>query len=522
MARASRARFTALRRSLAAQLVAFTLIVLVLALIFYVLAPLWQMQLKRHPLASTRALASQVLFQATETDLQAAMDSPDLAEIAAANPGFYYYVRHNGEELQFGEPPRLIDTVDLSVPVAAASQAPESGWACESFSFWNSQFTEHGMTTNVAFLQCDGRETYYEYGGIVIPLDRYAGFLNPADLLIVWIRSRELLMAALAFMVIAAAVRWAALRSLRRVTRVAHSIDPRPGRSALLPEDGIPTEAAPLVRAVNELIRRLRESQEQQGLFLAAAAHEMRTPLAVLRTRLEELPESETKGELREDTRRIVSLVEQLLRLAIIRNRDELSDEVDLADAARTVVAQRAPLSLDRGVEIELEADRSGQPVRGDRTLVEVAIANLLDNAVSVSPAGERVTVGVAAAGVVTVRDRGPGIAGDVRETIFEPFSKSPPNRDGHGLGLAIVKAVMSLHGGEASVAPPHPGPRAAGGNGVGGGVDGDGGAGDNGAGCIFRLSFRGGDGPGEDEFESMRTFNRRPAASCGNPPRAR
>ena len=157
MARASRVRFTALRRSLAAQLVAVTLIVLVLALVFYVLAPLWQLQLTRHPLASTRALASQVLFQATETDLQAATDSPDLAEIAAANPGFYYYVRHDGEELQFGEPPRLIDTVDLSVPVAAASQAPESGWACESFSFWNSQFTEHGMTTNVAFLQCGGR-----------------------------------------------------------------------------------------------------------------------------------------------------------------------------------------------------------------------------------------------------------------------------------------------------------------------------------------------------------------------------
>ena len=486
MARAPRrARFTALRRSLTAQLVAFTLIVLVLTLIFYVLVPLRQMQLTRDPLTATHALASRALYEATEAELRDAADSPDLKDIATANPDFYYYVRDGGQELQFGEPPRLIDRVDLPAPVPVASEAPESGMKCESYSFWNTLFTEDGMTTRVAYRQCDGRETYFEYGGIETPLERTVSFLTPLDLRIVWFQSRELLMAALAFMVIAGAVQWAAVRSLRRVTRVAQSIDPQPGRSALLPEDGIPTEAAPLVGAVNELIRRLRKSQAQQGLFLAAAAHEMRTPLAVLRTRLEELPESETKGELRDDVRRIVSLVEQLLRLAIIRNRDELSDDVDLADAARTVVAQRAPVSLDRGVEIELQAEPGAEPVRGDRILAEVAIANLLDNAVSFSPAGERITVSVTAAGAVTVRDRGPGIPEDVRETIFEPFFKSPPNRDGHGLGLAIVKAIVNLHGGDVSVYHlPDFGARAA--------KDAaEGASGEGGAGTTFCLSFR-------------------------------
>ncbi len=457
MAAVARERFKALRRSLTAQLVAFTLLVLILALIFYVLIPLRQMEWSRDPVVMTRTLASRALIEAADSDLQATAGSADLDAIARVNPGFHYLVRRGDQELQFGDPPRLIDTVDLFVPVSAETEVPENFLECESYSFWNTRFTVNGKSTSVNYRQCNGQATYYEYGGIEVPVERAPEIIFGSELRIFWLQSRELLLAALAFMVIAVAVHWVAVRSLRRVTRVAQSLDTGMDRRALLPEEGIPAEAAPLVRAVNELIRRLRDSQEQQGLFLAAAAHEMRTPLAVIRTRLEELPESATKGELREDVRRIGSLVEQLLRLAIIRNREALSDDVDLADAARDIVAQRAPVSLDRGVEIELDAAPGVVPIRGDRTLVEVAIANLLDNAVSFSPAEERVTVTVEAPCTVTVRDCGPGIAEDIRESVFEPFSKSPPNRDGHGLGLAIVKAVMELHGGEVSVSRPGP-----------------------------------------------------------------
>lgn len=487
MTTAFRTRFATLRRSLTAQLVAFTLLVLILALIFYVLIPLRQMEWIRDPLVMTHTLAGRALNEAADSDLQVAAHSGDLAAIAMSNPDFYYYVRRGDRDLQFGNPPRLIDTVDLFVPVSAESEASENLMDCESYSLWNTQFTENGRTTRLAYRQCNGQETYYEYGGIEVPVERAVELIFGRDLRMFWLQSRELLMAALAFVIIAVAVQWMAVRSLRRVTHVAQSLDPGTGRRALLPEKGIPAEATPLVRAVNDLIRRLRESQEQQGLFLAAAAHEMRTPLAVIRTRLEELPDSAAKGELREDVRRIVSLVEQLLRLAIIRNRDELSGDVDLVDVARTVVAQRAPLSLDKGVEIEVEAEPGAVPVRGDGTLVEVAVANLLDNAVSFSPPGERVTVRVAAPGTVTVRDRGPGLAEGVRESVFEPFSKSPPNRDGHGLGLAIVKAVMDLHGGGVSVSRPRPDPPA---------------VGNYGAGTAFGLSFPGGDGENEKKVD--------------------
>jgi len=134
-----------------------------------------------------------------------------------------------------------------------------------------------------------------------------------------------------------------------------------------------------------------------------------------------------------------------------IRNSQDLPDEVNLVATTREVVAERAPLAIDCGVDIELDSVPESLIVKGHRGLVGVAIANLVDNAISFSKAGDTLKVSVDSTGTVSVSDCGPGIPANELERIFEPFAKSPPNRQGHGLGLAIVRAVMTAHGREVS-----------------------------------------------------------------------
>ena len=108
-------------------------------------------------------------------------------------------------------------------------------------------------------------------------------------------------------------------------------------------------------------------------------------------------------------------------------------------------MAERAPLVIDKGVEIDLG---ESVQVRGDERLLRVALANLVDNALSFSKSGQRLEVQVDPRKKITVRDQGPGIPDKELENIFRPFAKNPPNRRGHGLGLAITRSIMALHGG--------------------------------------------------------------------------
>ena len=216
------------------------------------------------------------------------------------------------------------------------------------------------------------------------------------------------------------------------------------------------------------MIRRVAATRDEQEMFLAAAAHELCNPMAALRMRLEELQQSEHKDALRADVNRMVKLVDQMLHLMHTRNYRELPDQVDLVSTARDVVAERAPLSVDHGVDIQFDSETTSLVLRGHKQLATVAIANVVDNAISFSQPGDTIWVRVDATGGVAVRDCGPGIPATELERIFEPFAKSPPNRHGHGLGLAIVQAVMDAHGGDVSA------------------VNAEGG------GAIFALCFRG------------------------------
>ena len=310
---------------------------------------------------------------------------------------------------------------------------------------------DEGFETWVSFQVEDGVETYVEVSGIDTPIESVTNLFTAVNPMAFWFRTRDPLIAGGGVLLIAFVVLLVAARSVRTLARAAETIDATSGDRRLLPEEGLPAEVATLVRAINEMIRRVEAAHEEQEMFLATAAHELRTPMAVLRTRLEELPESDAKAVLRDDVRRMASLVDQLLRLMQIRASQDLPDQVDLVATARDIVAERAPLSIDRGVDIELESVPESIVVTGHQGLVGVAIANLVDNAISFSNRGDTLKVSVDPSGRVGVSDHGPGIPSGELERIFEPFAKNPPNRQGHGLGLAIVRAVMAAHGGEVS-----------------------------------------------------------------------
>jgi len=248
------------------------------------------------------------------------------------------------------------------------------------------------------------------------------------------------------------------LLPLRRVTaevqqRDAHSLSP-------IEAPGLPQEIAPLVAELNRLLTRLGASFDTQRAFVADAAHELRSPLTALRLQLQlldrapdETARMDARNKLGAAIERAIHLVEQLLTLA--RNEPEAArsslQPLDLAEAARTGIADAHPLALARGSTLTLEA-ADGVRVRGDADALRVLVRNLVDNALRYAPPGGQVQVAVRreADGMarLEVDDSGPGIPPADRERAFDRFyRRSGAPEGGSGLGLAIVKAICERHG---------------------------------------------------------------------------
>jgi signal transduction histidine kinase len=193
----------------------------------------------------------------------------------------------------------------------------------------------------------------------------------------------------------------------------------------------------------------LERAMEQQKRFTANAAHELRTPLAVLRARIDGLPPSPGREALQRDVDRMARLVDQLLAVARLEARQvDLADGVDLVAVARDTVARLFPLALSAGRTLALTAPDGPVPVRGDAFALEDALRNLIDNALRHGPPGETVDVTVGASPpVLEVADRGPGVPAALRPHLFEPFSRGADRKGGAGLGLAIVAETAAIHG---------------------------------------------------------------------------
>jgi signal transduction histidine kinase len=244
-----------------------------------------------------------------------------------------------------------------------------------------------------------------------------------------------------------------ALRPLREASEIAEGIGPtRPG--VRLPTDEIPREVRPLVSAVNQGLDRLEEGFKAQRDFTADAAHELRTPLSILRTRIDMLEDADMRQALRHNVEGMAHIVGQLLDIAEL---DALvidpEETADLQSVTAAIAEFVAPLALAQGKEIALLGASEPVWVKGNPEMLGRAIRNLAENAINHTAAGSTVEFIVENDGSVSVLDRGPGIGDDERNLIFRRFWRRDRRKQGStGLGLSIVQRIAELHSASISV----------------------------------------------------------------------
>ncbi|MDG4854890.1 MULTISPECIES: sensor histidine kinase [unclassified Mesorhizobium] len=239
-----------------------------------------------------------------------------------------------------------------------------------------------------------------------------------------------------------------------------------PDRSDLDPVEvpGAQSEIRPLIDALNAYMERVRAQMAAQRRFIANAAHQLRTPLALMSTQASYVLR-ESAADRREEalvalqagSGRLARLAEQLLTLSRAEpgSRRPRADRIDLTEAAREVLETHAPKAVERNIDLGLE-EAGPVPVIGDGTMLREMIVNLVDNALRYTPASGTVTVKLAAIGregVLTVTDTGPGIPAEEREQVFERFYRiAGAAEEGSGLGLAIVREVVENAGGSVAL----------------------------------------------------------------------
>lgn len=221
----------------------------------------------------------------------------------------------------------------------------------------------------------------------------------------------------------------------------------------------VPEELRPMVAAFNDMMARLEDNLESRHRFIAAAAHQLKTPLTGLKTQTELALQETDCAQLHEYLQRIAGGVEraarltsQLLQLA----RAEASHEqvgametVDLDGLARDVAAQHVPRALAREIDLGFEEAEAPLEIVGVPLLLREMIDNLVDNAVKYTPVGGRITVRLRSAPdrVLEVEDSGIGIPAEDRPFIFDRFYRAlGTDVEGSGLGLAIVREIADLH----------------------------------------------------------------------------
>ncbi|MBO6852210.1 MAG: sensor histidine kinase [Marivivens sp.] len=249
--------------------------------------------------------------------------------------------------------------------------------------------------------------------------------------------------------------------TIRPLDRLAASVARRGPKDLRPVAAPIPMEMVPLVRSLNNFMSRLQRSLSRSEEFIAEAAHRVRTPLAIVRTKAEITLRRVEKQENREAIRDMIRAIDessrtagQLLDHAMVTFRaDHLLDEdVDLAALTQDTIESLRPVSELK--EMEITAEIRGTPhLRGDAILLQNALRNVLDNAIKYTPAGSTLSVTLHETddqAVVTVQDNGPGFPKDDIDGLRYRFARggNAAGTIGSGLGLTIVEDVVTAHGG--------------------------------------------------------------------------
>jgi signal transduction histidine kinase len=236
-------------------------------------------------------------------------------------------------------------------------------------------------------------------------------------------------------------------RGIERVTKRALAIDPA-SPQASISLDEVPVELKPLVEALNRAFDEINVYIQMQRRFIGNAAHQLRTPLTLLRAKVEDVIEPHLKAELVRDVRRLTSLVSAMLDLARLQNQTIEKRPIDLAVVTLDVLADFSPSALDAGIELSLEQAGEMTCVQGVEVAVRSALANLVGNALIHARGARRITATLGP-GSVSISDDGAGLGSSGDGELVEPFQTGNSASEGAGLGLAIVQEIMAAHGGE-------------------------------------------------------------------------
>ncbi len=237
------------------------------------------------------------------------------------------------------------------------------------------------------------------------------------------------------------------VRPLRRASQAAAQVGPR-RLGTRLRSDHLPSEVVPLIDAFNAALERLEQGYRVQQEFLSAAAHELKTPLALLQAEIELSGAPNTPLLLR-DTAQMARQVHQLLHLAeVSEGHNYTFAPIDLLTVIDDATDYLSRLAEQHNVRLIVDvADAAPEQVDADASAVFVLVKNLLENAIHHSPPGSSVMVKVQGDGF-SVCDAGPGVAPAHRSLLFKRFWRgAPKDSEGAGLGLAICLEICHSHG---------------------------------------------------------------------------
>jgi len=275
---------------------------------------------------------------------------------------------------------------------------------------------------------------------------------------------RELALAEIVLLSVVAVLTWVAVeRGLGPLAQLKRQIDRRgiTGSKDFQPLDLhlVPKEALAPARAINELLDRVSFATQILRQFTADASHQMRTPLAALRTHLDLLKRrlagsSEMTQMVMEVDAQVVRLDRMISQLLTLARADEdalvrsPAERISLVTKAKQILALRAQSAAARNIELQLEVEQDEMYVEANELLIDEIFGNVIDNAIRYGPAGGVVIARLSrdgASAVVDIEDDGPGIPPTERQKVFERFYRiaRADGPDGSGLGLSIVRVLL-------------------------------------------------------------------------------
>ena len=380
--------------------------------------------------------ATAILNHATVVDPARGLTirSTGLKELRSHSPHLWYVVSHDNLMSEFGQDHR--PALPFSLPYAGPI----------GLSVLNTLDQESSFC--VAVVKRDSSKLVMMIGGAQVQFGQVVESFVLRNLF-----SIILLAGAFASTVVAGAFLSARFvtRSIERVTRLALAIDPR-APQASISLDEVPVELKPLVSALNRAFHEINTYIQRQRRFLGNAAHQLRTPLTLLRAKIEDVTEPALKAELVWDVRRLTSLVSAMLDLARLQDQAIEKRPIDLGALTREVLADFSPSALDAGVELSLErAPQGSVVVLGVEAAVRSALANLVGNALIHARGAARIVANLGR-GSVSISDDGAGFSPAPPLNVIEPFQTGATAEVGHGLGLSIIREIMTAHAGTLTI----------------------------------------------------------------------